>query len=559
MKYRIVLAAFVICFVIVGCDKVLEVNSDRVLPTTGNKLNSPNNNMYYMSGIFSQLSKIAERYVILGELRGDLMDVTKYASLDLQQINNFDISPDNPYVTIKDYYAVINNCNYLIQNIDTSVVTGGLKAMYREYAAAKAIRAWTYMQIALNYGKAVYYEQPLLNLDDATKNYPEYDINELSAVLISDLKPWKDIEKPQYGTNNTVSFQIGELNSAYFYFPIRFLLGDLYLWSGQYENAASEYRDLMYLNYAKTNYKTQAGVDLVRSSWNVVNGEFVDVTSNLYRVFEYSSLEVLSEIGTTLQSHLSDLTVNKYMLKPSTASINNWDSQQYYDVNPLYATYGDLRGVLSAYISNWADATGLNSGTTRITSGVSKKGVDNYIFKYFLRDAPYKQSELITTYRAGLLYLRYAEAVNRIGKPNLAFAVLKNGLNSTNMSNPAIVPANELTDVRPNYMNFDDVRFADNIGIHARGCGYSENDPNYIIPSLPSLQDSVLYVEDMIQKELALETAFEGNRFHDLMRLALRRNNPSYLANMVAEKHTDNKEAIRTKLLNTDNWYLPKK
>jgi hypothetical protein len=569
MKYKIVLAIFVICFLIEGCEKVLEVNSDRVLPTTGNKLNSPNNNMYYMYGIFSQLSKIAERYVILGELRGDLMDVTKYASLDLQQINNFDISPDNPYVTIKDYYAVINNCNYLIQNIDTSVITGGIKTMYREYAAAKAIRAWTYMQIVLNYGKAVYYEQPLLNVDDATKSYPEYYLKELFPILISDLKPLEDIGKPQYGSGNLdpESFQIGELNSKYFYIPIRFLLGELYLWLGQYDNsayekAANEYRDLMYLNYAVTNPKSGSNDELVRSTWNVTNGVFVDINSYSYKNF-YFGFGNISEIGTTSQygegTHLKDLTINKYMLKPSATSITNWDSQQYYDVNPIYSTYGDLRGVLSAYISNWTDASGLISGTAKITSGLSKKGADNYIFKYALRDAPYKQSELITTCRAGLLYLRYAEAVNRIGKPNLAFAVLKNGLNSTNIANPAIVPTNELPDPRPNYMNFDDVRFANNIGMHARGCGYSENDPNYIIPSLPSPQDSVLYVEDMIQKELALETAFEGNRFHDLMRLALRRSNPSYLANIVSGKHQDSQEAIRAKLLDTDNWYLPKK
>lgn len=572
MIYKIALVILVVCLLTVGCDKMLEVNSDRVLPTTGNKLNTPNNNMYYMSGIFSLLPKIAERYVLLGELRGDLMDITKYANLDLQQINNFEISPDNPYVNIKDYYAVINNCNYLIQNIDTSVVTGGIKTMYREYAAAKAIRAWTYMQIVLNYGKAVYYEQPLLNLDDATKSYPEYGINELSAILISDLSPWVDIGKPQYGSSSLdpESFQIGELNSKYFYFPIRFLLGELYLWNGQYENAANEYRDLMYLNYAVTDPKSGAGIELIRSTWSVVNGEFVEITSYSYKNF-YFGYGNLSEIGTTSQygegTHLKDLTFSKYMLKPSASSITNWDSQQYYDVNPLYVTYGDLRGVLSAYIFNWADAAALTAGKTKLTSGVSQKGVDNYILKYFLRDAPYKQSELITTCRAGLLYLRYAEAVNRIGKPNLAFAVLKNGLNSTTMANPAIIPANELPNPKPNYMNFDDVRFTDNIGMHARGCGSVENATDYTIQSLASLQglslaslqDSVLFVEDLIQKELALETAFEGNRFHDLMRLSLRRNAPSYLADIVAEKHTENREEIRAKLLNTENWYLPRK
>ena len=563
MIYKIALIVTAICIISSGCQKMLDVNSDQTAPTDGKKLTSFDNSLYYLSGIFSQVEKVAERYVILGELRGDLMDITPNASLDLRQINNFEATAANPYVTIKDYYSIINNCNYLISVTDTAIVTGGLKELLRVYAAAKAIRAWTYMQIVLNYGKAIYYEQPILSLDDTSKNYPEYDLNQLSTVLINDLLPLIDVQKPMYEgeTNSSGSFLIGELNSTYFYFPIRFLLGELYLWRGEYENAANAYRDLMYLNYSVTNYKNISdGTEPIRSSWNVVNGEFVNVNSKWYNIFYSHSWEILSEIGTTSQygsgSKLKELSFDNYMIKPSTVSISNWDNQVYYDVNPLYVTSGDLRGVDGSYIYP-------NLNSSKLTSGVSLKGIDNYIFKYYLRDLQYIQNdpkcELITTCRAGLLYLRYAEAVNRLGKPNLAWAVLKNGLNVTTMSNPSIVPVSEIGNSKPNYMNFDDVRFANNIGIHARGCGHVEKAANYSIPSLPSLQDSVLYVEDMIQKELALETAFEGNRFQDLMRIALRRNDPSYLANLVAQKHQDNQEAIRVKLLNTDNWYLPSK
>ena len=81
----------------------------------------------------------------------------------------------------------------------------------------------------------------------------------------------------------------------------------------------------------------------------------------------------------------------------------------------------------------------------------------------------------------------------------------------------------------------------------------------YIIPSLATLQDSILFVEDKIQEELALETAFEGNRFQDLMRFAIRRNDNAYLADKVAAKHpTGNREAIRTKLMNSENWFVRK-
>jgi hypothetical protein len=62
----------------------------------------------------------------------------------------------------------------------------------------------------------------------------------------------------------------------------------------------------------------------------------------------------------------------------------------------------------------------------------------------------------------------------------------------------------------------------------------------------------------MILDELALETAFEGNRFQDLMRIAIRRNDPSILADRVASKKGSVDAALQATLMNRDNWYLKK-
>ena len=81
------------------------------------------------------------------------------------------------------------------------------------------------------------------------------------------------------------------------------------------------------------------------------------------------------------------------------------------------------------------------------------------------------------------------------------------------------------------------------------------NLPQVIILKAEELMN---FVEDKIMEEAALELAFEGNRFHDLMRVAIRRNDNSYLADRVAAKHIQNKEAIRSKLMDRKSWYLKK-
>ena len=548
---KIIVFLFLTVFTFEGCSNLLDVDSNRLVFPDGYQMNAANDTLYSMFGIFSQMEKLADSYVLLGELRGDLMNITPSSNLYLKEINNFDISDKNPYTNnIKDYYSVINNCNYVIHNIDTSVVKGGVKVMYKEYAACKAIRAWTYMQIALNYGSAIYYDKPILTVQDAEsiQKLTPLNLTELAPVLINDINPWKDTPSPALGL-------IYSQNLKNSFFPIRFLLGDLYLWSGQYENAANEYRDLMFKNgyIVSSTY-----VD----SREVTNSAFTGTATYYY--FENISIEEITNIAATNQYgykfQLDSLTIN-HMIAPSAVSITNWQNQMYYFSSKL-DTLGDLRlyssvSALQKYVTLNGSSTTTKYGNTNITPTTT-----NFLVKYLYINPELttnKTNKQIKPYRVPLLYLRYAEAVNRIGKPNLAMAVLKNGLNRVTMNNKKIIPQHELSSPVANYMDFSDLRFDTNVGIRMRGCGKVNLDTTYyIIPKLDALQDSVLYVENLIQQELALESAFLGNRFQDLMRIAIRRDDNAYLANLVSAKYGENKEAIKAKLMDRTKWYLTK-
>ena len=475
-----------------------------------------------MSAILSQVQKLANGYVLLGELRGDLMDASSTSSAQLREINDFNISATNPYVNpTKDYYTIINNCNYVIHNIDTSIVKGGIKVMQKEYAAAKGIRAWTYMQLALNYGSAIYYSKPIMSITDAeaVQAQPAISFEELAPLLIADLSPWKDTDLPNFGS-------IYSLESRQCFFPIRFLLGDLYLWLGQYENAANEYRDLMYTGRKLiNNYKTMFSV--AGSPKKVFTGSLTFWNGGWDWLLTSNSQETMTYLAATNQYgrkfELDSLCYN-HAVAPSSVAINNWNSQIYVDTIGR-DTLGDLRRIGSLSQSR----KGYWSSKVTFTT-------DHYISKYSLLnplDSTKNEDKRIILYRNSLLYLRYAEAVNRLGKPNLAFAVLKYGLNNANIQK--YVPSSEKASTLPNYMNFPNERFDyyvvsssgvvthyTNLGTHMRGCGNVNVDttyyriPNYALNPGPKnipRQDSIEFVEDMIQKELALETAFEGNRF----------------------------------------------
>ena len=168
-------------------------------------------------------------------------------------------------------------------------------------------------------------------------------------------------------------------------------------------------------------------------------------------------------------------------------------------------------------------------------------------------------------YRTSMVYLRYAEALNRAGYPQSAFAVLKCGLCPETISQRIDSLEQEKAG---SLITFDENLFTREtvIGIHSIGSGDSECNAFYELPqpatALATRQDTVNYqiplVEDMIIDEMALEGAFEGYRYYDLMRVALRRGDPAYLADPVSRRSGQQDDALRTLLMDKKNWYLPK-
>ncbi len=556
--YSIAIGLIILSVTLVSCEGLLGTDSDQILLPSEVDLSSPDKDFYSINGILNELELLSQQYVLLGELRGDLMETTSFSDEELREIYNFDISSDNKFNDSRAYYSVINLCNYLIANVDTAIIIQGEKVNYRDYVAAKSIRAWTYMQLALNYGEAKYFEEPILDVTDANSGYKVYTFDELAPVLIDDLSPWKSIEKP-------------EAFSSYMYFDVRMLLGDLYLWTGQYENAAREYYDLIddemyyihprYVN--KYDGEDEGIIDEdTYSPWNWdinLYGNSFNTITKLIASVEYK------EDGSPLDS-LNSYYMNQ--LAPSDVAINNWETQTYYQTATV-TIEGDLRGGIRAYGSYVPAELYENSSLYNIEKG--------RIMKFaFMNGTSYRS---LVLYRSAHLYLKFAEALNRLEKPNMAFAVLKNGLGPLTMANDNLIPRDEkyisydeTSYTFYPYTNFSESKwigtFIDedqntysaqyNIGIHGRGCGNIETSTTFIIPELETMQDSMDYVEDKIIEEFALETAFEGNRFHDLMRIAKRRGDNAYLADKVAEKY-DNKEAIRAKLMDENNWYLQSK
>ena len=549
-----------------ACEDMLSVDSSLVQLEEDHNLNSPTDTVYSVIGIIGEMQKIADRTLLLGELRGDLVQVTDRASNALRQLADFTAGTDNAYNSPKDYYSVINNCNYFLAYADTTLDKRGQKVFEKEYAAVKTYRAWTYLQLAQVYGSVPFITDPILTeLQADLSLYPVYNLDQICSYFIEDLVPYIETKFPQYGN-------ISGMDSKKFFFPTRLVLGDLCLWGGRYYDAAQYYHD--YLD-SQTN---PMPLGTSRVAW--YNQDFTTMLVGYSNIYSADRDEIISYIPmetTAFNGVISDLdnifnsvSDNDYYFQVTPASglisLSIAQSHCYVYANPttglrdtLYAPKENARHDLLVGDLRLYDI--YNYGKVSVSSTDEISADRQYIYKI----GSYGVGDRVVTYRLGHVYLRYAEALNRAGFPESAFAVLKYGLNSTNVEKYINEKERESSG---SLLSFNVYNFTESntMGIHGRGCGDADADANYVMPMpsepLASYEDTVAYqqplVEDLILEEMALETSFEGLRYYDLMRVALRRGDESYLARRVAMRNKESIGLMGT-LMDKNNWYLPLK
>ena len=559
MKRYIIATQIFLALMMMSCTDYFESDSSSVIKADKYVYASELEARAGLIGLLQGMQQTAEDYCLMGELRGDLMTTTVNSSQELHDIAEFNATADNSLLNLRTRYALINDCNYYISHIDTTLTqqqdNQAVKYMVPYMVQAKAIRAWTYLNLCLDYGKVSYTTQPILDVANADQSQTMM-LDELLGVLVNDMRDAIALlPAPQsLGDVWVAGFDDPGFTSSVAYdgfrakqllLPLKFILGELYMWQGDFGSAVQTYYELILHNR------------LLMCDWyNSYSDDGSAVTVQFWpRLFESMSYQdvltsvVFSNDHKENEAHLHKMATSDYTIAPSSALVNYFNEQFYFTNKPIS---GDLRGLYGTY--------------SLVESAVGDNDVfDAKIDKYgWMRNSAHYYLPLC---RSALIYLRYAEALNRLGNPKLAFnGFLKYGLCAQNFKDYQNTEFKGCDNGEP-YIDFGqkdlegdlaEIFRQNNKGFHARGCGKVEMNPDYKLEEQPTLQDSIMFVEDAIMTETVLEMALEGNRFHDLMRISRYRNDPSYLANKVAAKFpASEREPIRAKLMVASNWYLP--
>jgi starch-binding outer membrane protein, SusD/RagB family len=563
-------------------------------------------------GMYALQQKLVEQLVVLGELRADLLTITDNADPDLIGINNFDFSKDNKYTSPTNLFKLISASNNFIRILERERPEvldkdSPINNYDRLYGEALCMRAWAYFTAVRIYGKVPFIHQSLVTYEEIIEyvNSPgEYTdsvyIDFSTDGYYNDTVENKVItlEKKFFDTKMVIDHFTHQLEnevkaigvnhhldnndkswdlSIWNIFAFHALMGQMYLTDGNYVKAIEHFEKIMYTQSA--NYRYQLDYSYAYMNWPSIFTTMDEREHILVRGFNKSFYQ-----QNQLQDMFDNRPPNRYMLKPTKAAVDKWETVwrnadiEYNKSNPTKSKInfagepGDLfRGIISTYgyyrnqefitANDFFRMLELRRGGDLRNSQVIMEGVDTVVIKYSLSKDQFDKDANFIIYRAAAIHLYAAEI----------YTYWASDHKRNEGSDEIGTDIREAQNIVSNGSNFSSKDDREQLGVRGRiGLGPIDIKDDYYIHDpytnrvvgyrnlQGQLYEKQKLIEEAILDERARELAYEGERFYDLMRVAKRRNDPSFLAEKVSAKFPAGKrEEIYNLLLDEKNWYIP--
>lgn len=466
---------FLLCgtFFFSSCEDMLNVESNRVEYEFDDW--TFNDSVYSVLGILKSVQKVGDKYVLLNELRGDLLSTNERTLDDEYAISNFDFDvTNNKYLDAKDYFTVINNCNVYLARVDTTLQYDNQRLMLREYVAVKSIRAWTYLQLIKNYAYIPFFTDPVLTHSKAEEIMSAAPADQYTVLsyLIDDIEKFQDpnlYKMPLWEIPNFVTVEM----TKKLFMPIRVLLGDLYLWRASLKSEMASYPlqapnpDSDYAKAAKCYYTYLAKDNTFNDNINTsshgsekpdddkktpsfgfrgrfAQKDFSTQGNNMVAIIHYAKNSGLGEVSNlaSVFAPKDEIGTNQVVASPSIIGLSNRQTYIYRDniTTTTFKDYvvtsknfpGDLR-----LASVTASQRGEDLNKTIYPGVIIKHNLEASNTPFISDDRvlynPTVGTENIILDRPELVYIRFAEALMGLeregysGAKELAMEILKSG------------------------------------------------------------------------------------------------------------------------------------
>lgn len=543
----------------VSCDDFFEPETDDVLD--GDDYMAEQTEMYTgFLGIMTRMQAVGDKAIYLTETRGELLEPTTYSTSDLISLYNYDEDlSGNPYADPAGYYDVIIACNDYLANIeefgemypelwDEEVSDGLISSTVR-------LKVWAYLTLAEVYGQALWFDDPITEIQDLTKfelldneavvgkclTLLEEGYNGVPADIVFSWYTWLDPDTP-----------LGESVYRYWDYMIptyEGLYAKLALWKGAFlqrdgrdDEAVPYYENVVDMLAETIN---QHMLTVSNQEWNRSQ---LSAPRNKYWASEeptkFQAVSVLKYDYTdnqtnSLMKHFNTQYPNDYLLCPSDSGLARWNDPVF---NPGAST-GDSR-------------FGVNFKETAAGSG-------QYYVSTYVRtnQQPYQDDTYIYLFRADEYHFFLIEALNNLGRFVEADVLMNKGLSgyAGSVGVKSVEAWTEYQQTSGLFPEFSSLWIGGLDGSHK----YSNDG----IRNVLGLKDRAFVTDEeadpaeakkandlAIADEHMLEFAVEGKTYPALIRIATRWNDFSIVADRVAPKYGVRAAEIHAKIMAGGYW-----
>ncbi len=504
-------------FLISACsDDILEQNKYTILAESENyKIREDVSSN--MLGIYSMLQEIVGDLVVLNDLRSEQLQTTDNADSDLVNIENLDYTSDNKYCDSKKYYAIINACNEFIYKSmkflrdnpasDWNIVNAHIADVIK-------IRTYVYFNIGKIFGHAYYYDMAIsykTDLDKLSDHIIKLELEELIDQLILDIK-YSDID--MYRKIDWMNLIGISDNFNYYSFDTDVLLGDLYLWAGDYSQAAKYFKRV--INNSNNRFVLQQQIFDKGNYVNIFSSGLSAVNREVINAIEFD--EINQQIFPFRS--LFDQGPGYYKLQPTEKIITLFENESPQEIVRIGDAY---RGVLCSY--------GGSVNSRRVTK--------------------FTRANRFAFYRVSEIHLKFIEALIMLGEFEISYILLNDGLSPDAEPFKYWDGHNGIFREPFDFSWNNHMRF--NQGIRERA-GLENLELPEDFNQWDDQQKQELFLE-WIFAESNLELVFEGKRFETALRFARRENNYPKYAQFLSRKSSGG-DLYLSVLNNEDGWFI---
>lgn len=542
----------------VSCDDFFEPETDDVLD--GDDYMAEQTEMYTgFLGIMTRMQAVGDKAIYLTETRGELLEPTTYSTSDLIALYNYDEDlTGNPYADPAGYYDVVIACNDYLVNIqefgeqypelwDQKVSDGLISSTIR-------LKVWAYMMLAEIYGEALWFDDPITEIQDLTK----FELLDTEGVVDKCLDL---LENGYDGVASNIVFswyqwldpdtELGDSKYRYWDYMIptwEGLYAKVALWKGAYlqkSGRADEANDY-YNNVVDTlaNAINQHMLTVSNQEWN--RSQLSAPRSKYWKSEEPSKFQAVSVLKydyadnqtNSLMKHFNTQFPNDYLLCPSDSGLARWEDPVF---NPGAST-GDSR-------------FGVNFKETY-------NGSNEYYVSTYVRDnqQSFQDDTYIYLFRADEYHFFMIEALNNLGRYTEADVLMNMGL-----SRYATSVGVKSVEAWETYQK-ENKMFEEFSSLWIGGLDGSHKYSNDGIRNVLGLKDRPFVIDDeetpnakklndcAIADEYMLEFAVEGKTYPALIRIATRWNDYSIVADRVSPKYGARASEIHAKIMAGGYW-----